>query len=106
MRPSKYIAKKKKKHHLHGPIATITNDSQVKTYMDNSGSINGLRGGGGSGIPGGPLAYNKVKQMVGGTVTGVGAGEAAAAAALLLAPGCADEEDTDDEGDDEYWRQQ
>ncbi|GLV34578.1 Zinc finger DHHC-type containing 8 [Carabus blaptoides fortunei] len=46
--PNKYSAKKK--HCSHGPIATITNDNQVKTYMDNS---NGVRNASSN-------AYNKL----------------------------------------------
>ncbi|KAL1516957.1 hypothetical protein ABEB36_000784 [Hypothenemus hampei] len=37
MKPYKYSSKRKHCH--HGPIATITNDSQVKTYMDNSNGV-------------------------------------------------------------------
>lgn len=35
--PSKYHVKRK--YCPHGPISTITNDSQVKTYMDNSNGV-------------------------------------------------------------------
>ncbi|XP_060520018.1 palmitoyltransferase ZDHHC8 isoform X2 [Cylas formicarius] len=40
IKPHKYNAKRK--HCPHGPIATITNDSQVKTYMDNSNGVRGI----------------------------------------------------------------
>lgn len=29
----------KRKHYVHGPIATIASDNQVKTYMDNSNGL-------------------------------------------------------------------
>ncbi|XP_065160538.1 palmitoyltransferase ZDHHC8 isoform X2 [Atheta coriaria] len=47
MRAKKYVVKN---HALHGPIATITNDSQVKTYMDNSNGVRSLNSN----------AYNKL----------------------------------------------
>lgn len=50
IKPQKYNVKKK--HCPHGPIATITNDSQVKTYMDHS---NGVRS-----HPLNSNAYNKM----------------------------------------------
>ncbi|KAF7269325.1 zinc finger DHHC-type containing 8 isoform X2 [Rhynchophorus ferrugineus] len=40
----------KRKHCPHGPIATITNDSQVKTYMDNSNGVRNINSN----------AYNKM----------------------------------------------
>ncbi|XP_017781494.1 PREDICTED: palmitoyltransferase ZDHHC5 isoform X2 [Nicrophorus vespilloides] len=48
MKPNKYAVKKK--HCLHEPIATITNDSQVKTYMDNSNGVRNMNSN----------AYNKL----------------------------------------------
>lgn len=42
----------KRKHCSHGPIATITNDSQVKTYMDNSNGVRNINSN----------AYNKVRK--------------------------------------------
>ncbi|KAF5282686.1 hypothetical protein FQA39_LY17493 [Lamprigera yunnana] len=48
IKPSKYYVKRK--HCSHGPIATITNDNQVKTYMDNSNGIRNLNSN----------AYNKL----------------------------------------------
>ncbi|XP_074036593.1 palmitoyltransferase ZDHHC8-like [Leptinotarsa decemlineata] len=48
MKPHKYNAKRK--HCPHGPIATITNDSQVKTYMDNSNGVRNINSN----------AYNKM----------------------------------------------
>ncbi|XP_022905358.1 palmitoyltransferase ZDHHC8 [Onthophagus taurus] len=49
IKPSRYHAKRK---HCssHGPIATITNDSQVKTYMDNSNGVRNMNSN----------AYNKL----------------------------------------------
>ncbi|KAK9882065.1 hypothetical protein WA026_018915 [Henosepilachna vigintioctopunctata] len=38
--PKRYTIKTK--HCSHGPIATITNDSQVKTYMDNSNGVRNI----------------------------------------------------------------
>ncbi|XP_045465219.1 palmitoyltransferase ZDHHC8 isoform X4 [Harmonia axyridis] len=38
--PKKYTVKPK--HCPHGPISTITNDSQVKTYMDNSNGVRNI----------------------------------------------------------------
>lgn len=49
IKPHKYSTKRK--HCPHGPIATITNDSQVKTYMDNSNGVRNINSN----------AYNKVK---------------------------------------------
>lgn len=43
----------KRKHCSHGPIATITNDSQVKTYMDNSNGVRSINSN----------AYNKVSSL-------------------------------------------
>ncbi|CAG9763939.1 unnamed protein product [Ceutorhynchus assimilis] len=40
IKPYKYNVKRK--HCQHGPIATITNDSQVKTYMDNSNGVRNI----------------------------------------------------------------
>ncbi|EFA12711.2 hypothetical protein TcasGA2_TC002345 [Tribolium castaneum] len=48
IKPHKYNVKRK--HCPHGPIATITNDSQVKTYMDNSNGIRNINSN----------AYNKL----------------------------------------------
>lgn len=48
IKPHKYY--QKRKHCSHGPIATITNDSQVKTYMDNSNGVRNINSN----------AYNKV----------------------------------------------
>ncbi|KAJ8969720.1 hypothetical protein NQ317_006109 [Molorchus minor] len=48
MKPHKYNAKRK--HCPHGPIATIANDSQVKTYMDNSNGVRNINSN----------AYNKM----------------------------------------------
>ncbi|CAG9857284.1 unnamed protein product [Phyllotreta striolata] len=48
MKPLKYNAKRKHCH--HGPIATITNESQVKTYMDNSNGVRNINSN----------AYNKM----------------------------------------------
>ncbi|CAH0548147.1 unnamed protein product [Brassicogethes aeneus] len=48
LKPQKYNVKRK--HCPHGPIATITNDSQVKTYMDNSNGIRNINSN----------AYNKM----------------------------------------------
>ncbi|XP_028140364.1 palmitoyltransferase ZDHHC8 isoform X1 [Diabrotica virgifera virgifera] len=48
IKPSKYNTKRK--HCPHGPIATITNDSQVKTYMDNSNGVRNMNSN----------AYNKM----------------------------------------------
>lgn len=48
IKPHKYHHKRK--HCSHGPIATITNDSQVKTYMDNSNGVRNINSN----------AYNKV----------------------------------------------
>ncbi|CAG9824914.1 unnamed protein product [Phaedon cochleariae] len=48
IKPQKYYAKRK--HCPHGPIATITNDSQVKTYMDNSNGVRNINSN----------AYNKM----------------------------------------------
>ncbi|KAJ8927903.1 hypothetical protein NQ314_019531 [Rhamnusium bicolor] len=52
IKPHKYNAKRK--HCPHGPIATITNDSQVKTYMDNSNGVRNINSN----------AYNKVRILV------------------------------------------
>jgi hypothetical protein len=49
IKPHKYNVKRK--HCPHGPIATITNDSQVKTYMDNSNGVRNINSN----------AYNKVR---------------------------------------------
>jgi hypothetical protein len=48
IKPHKYNVKRK--HCPHGPIATITNDSQVKTYMDNSNGVRNINSN----------AYNKL----------------------------------------------
>lgn len=48
IKPYKYNVKRK--HCPHGPIATITHDSQVKTYMDNSNGVRNINS----------HAYNKV----------------------------------------------
>lgn len=48
IKPNKYNVKRK--HCSHEPIATIANDSQVKTYMDNSNGVRSLNSN----------AYNKV----------------------------------------------
>ncbi|KAF2880923.1 hypothetical protein ILUMI_25252 [Ignelater luminosus] len=48
IKPSKYSVKRK--HCSHGPIATITNDNQVKTYMDNSNGVRNVNSN----------AYNKL----------------------------------------------
>ncbi|XP_066260258.1 palmitoyltransferase ZDHHC8 [Euwallacea similis] len=40
IKPYKYNSKRK--HCPHGPIATITNESQVKTYMDNSNGVRNI----------------------------------------------------------------
>ncbi|KAG5889128.1 hypothetical protein JTB14_034185 [Gonioctena quinquepunctata] len=48
IKPHKYNAKRK--HCSHKPIATITNDSQVKTYMDNSNGVRNINSN----------AYNKM----------------------------------------------
>lgn len=48
IKPTKYHSKKK--HCSHGPISTITNESQVKTYMDNSNGIRNMNSN----------AYNKL----------------------------------------------
>lgn len=48
IKPTKYHSKKK--HCSHGPISTITNESQVKTYMDNSNGIRNMNSS----------AYNKL----------------------------------------------
>lgn len=48
IKPYKYNVKRK--HCSHGPIATITNDSQVKTYMDNSNGVRNINSN----------AYNKM----------------------------------------------
>lgn len=52
IKPHKYHHKRK--HCSHGPIATITNDSQVKTYMDNSNGVRNINSN----------AYNKVCKIL------------------------------------------